>query len=130
MIMHDRRGPSIDADQARYALSPASIIPPHQQTPTLSLPLSAPFLGREPQAAPESRRRGISNKLEGKTERQKNPRRPGSLAFVAWIAARMGGWNCYYKPPGPKTMRTGWSRLAATLDGYMLANQRKNPSIP
>ena len=69
----------------------------------------------------------ISNKLEGKTERQKNPHRPGSLAFVAWIAARLGGWNCYYKPPGPKTMRTGWNRLTATLDGYMLANQSKNP---
>jgi len=69
----------------------------------------------------------ISKKLEGKTERQKNPYDPGSLAFVAWIAARMGGWNCYYKPPGPKTMRTGWNRLAATLEGYVLATQGQDP---
>lgn len=69
----------------------------------------------------------ISTKLEGKTERQKNPHSPGSLAFVAWIAARLGGWNCYYKPPGPKTMRTGWNRLAATLEGYILATQGRNP---
>jgi hypothetical protein len=72
----------------------------------------------------------LSKKLEGKTLRQKNPHPAGSLAFVSWIAARLGGWNCYYKPPGPKTMRDGWNRLAATLDGYALATQGQNPGIP
>jgi DDE family transposase len=72
----------------------------------------------------------LSKKLEGKTQRQKNPHPIGSLAFVAWIAARLGGWNCYYKPPGPKTMRDGWNRLAAILDGYALATQQQNPGIP
>jgi hypothetical protein len=72
----------------------------------------------------------LSKKLEGKTQRQKNPHPPESLAFVAWIAARLGGWNCYYKPPGPKTMRDGWNRMAATLDGYALATQQENPGIP
>jgi DDE family transposase len=72
----------------------------------------------------------LSHKLEGQTLRQKNPHPSGSLAFVAWIAARLGGWNCYYKPPGPKTMRDGWTRLAATLEGYALACQRQNPGIP
>ena len=65
----------------------------------------------------------LSTKLEGKTARQKNPHPPTSLAFVAWIAARLGGWNCYYKPPGPKTMREGWNQLAARLEGYALATQ-------
>jgi hypothetical protein len=65
----------------------------------------------------------LSKKLEGKTLRQQNPHPAGSLAFVAWITARLGGWNCYYKPPGPKTMRDGWNRLAATLEGYALATQ-------
>lgn len=69
----------------------------------------------------------LSRKLEGKTQRQKNPHPPRSLAFVAWIAARLGGWNCYYKPPGPKTMRNGWNRLAATLEGYALASECQNP---
>lgn len=69
----------------------------------------------------------IAAKLEGKTARQKNPHPSGSLAFVAWIAARLGGWNCYYKPPGPKTMRQGWSQLAARLEGYALATQGTNP---
>jgi hypothetical protein len=72
----------------------------------------------------------LSKKLEGKTLRQKNPHPPDSLAFVAWIAARLGGWNCYYKPPGPKTMREGWNRLGATLDGYALAIKIENPGIP
>lgn len=69
----------------------------------------------------------LSKKLEGKTARQKNPHPPGSLAFVAWITARLGGWNCYYKPPGPKTMREGWNQLAARLEGYALATQGQNP---
>jgi hypothetical protein len=69
----------------------------------------------------------LSRKLEGKTARQKNPHPAQSMAFVAWITARLGGWNCYYKPPGPKTMRDGWNRLAATLNGYVLALELENP---
>jgi hypothetical protein len=72
----------------------------------------------------------LSNKLEGKTLRQKNPHSPASLAFASWIAARLGGWNCYYKPPGPKTMRHGWTRLGATLDGYALAINIEDSGIP
>ena len=69
----------------------------------------------------------LSQKLEGNTQRQKNPHPPNSLAFVAWIAARLGGWNCYYKPPGPKTMALGWTQLAARLEGYSLATQSQLP---
>ena len=72
----------------------------------------------------------ISRSLEGKTERQKNPHPPASLAFLAWITARLGGWNCYYKPPGPKTMRDGWNRLAAMLHGYALATREALSGIP
>jgi hypothetical protein len=69
----------------------------------------------------------ISKTLEGGTQRQKNPHPPSSLAFIAWIAARLGGWNCYYKPPGPKTMHNGWNELAIMLAGYTIAVQSKNP---
>jgi hypothetical protein len=69
----------------------------------------------------------ISRSLEGKTDRQKNPHPARSLAFVSWVAARLGGWNCYYKPPGPKTMRDGWNQLAAMLVGYTLANRGSVP---
>jgi hypothetical protein len=63
----------------------------------------------------------ISAMLEGKTGRQKNPHPKGSLPWLGWITARLGGWNCYYKPPGPKTMAEGWKRLAAMLEGYEMA---------
>lgn len=65
--------------------------------------------------------KAIGPTLEGKTARQKNPHEPGSLAWLSWIVARLGGWNCYYKPPGPKTMRTGWTKLATMVAGYALA---------
>ena len=68
----------------------------------------------------------ISLSLEGKTERQKNPHPKGSLPWLAWITARLGGWNCYYKPPGPKTMADGWKRLAAMLDGYAIAQAKSH----
>ena len=68
----------------------------------------------------------ISRGLEGKTERQKNPHARGTLAFVSWICARLGGWNCYYKPPGPKTMNTGWNALAQQLKGYAIAKGYEN----
>ena len=68
----------------------------------------------------------IGPTLEGQTARQKNPHPVRSLAWLAWIAARLGGWNCYYKPPGPKTMRAGWTRLAAMADGYALAVAAQN----
>lgn len=49
----------------------------------------------------------VSARLEGKTERQKNPHPKGSLAFAAWVLARLGGWTGYYGKPGPQVMRRG-----------------------
>jgi Transposase DDE domain len=68
----------------------------------------------------------ISATLEGGTERQKNPHKKGTLAWLSWIAARLGGWNCYYKPPGPKTMARGLDRLIDRIEGFKLANERRN----
>jgi len=68
----------------------------------------------------------IGPTLEGRTERQKNPHPLRSLAWLSWIVARLGGWNCYYKPPGPKTMRIGWNTLAAMATGYAVATARQN----
>ena len=63
----------------------------------------------------------IAATLEGKTARQQNPHPRQSLAWLAWIIARLGGWNCYYKPPGPKTMRAGWAQFAAMAAGFVIA---------
>ena len=59
--------------------------------------------------------------LEGKTEKQKNPHPPDTLAYAAWICARLGGWNCYYGKPGPIVIFNGLVRLTAMLDGYRIA---------
>lgn len=64
---------------------------------------------------------------EGDTQRQKNPHAQGSLAWLSWVVARYGGWNCYYKPPGPKTMAKGWERFSATLAGVILATDEALP---
>ena len=72
----------------------------------------------------------IGPTLERNTARQKNPHPPGSLAWLSWIVARLGGWNCYYKPPGPKTIRAGWDKLAAMATIYPVAIAQKEVRIP
>ncbi|CAH2406916.1 transposase [Mesorhizobium ventifaucium] len=62
----------------------------------------------------------VSAKLEGKTERQRNPHPKGSLAFAAWVIARLGGWTGYYGKPGPKVMRIGLAEFSAIKYGATL----------
>lgn len=66
--------------------------------------------------------KALQAKLEGKTEAQKNPHPQGSLAWLAWIVARLGGWNGYKseRPPGPITMRRGLDRFEAISYGWTL----------
>ena len=63
--------------------------------------------------------------LEGKTEKQKNPHRPSSLAQAAWVVARLGGWKGYASEarPGPITMLRGLQRVEAICQGWKLATQ-------
>lgn len=63
----------------------------------------------------------ISAKLEGKTERQRNPHPKGSLAFAAWVIARLGGWTGYYGKPGSQVMRRGLQDFRAIKYGASLA---------
>ena len=67
---------------------------------------------------------------EGATAKQKNPHPQGSLAWLSWVVARYGGWNCYGKPPGPKTMAKGWQRFSATLAGVLIARHGELPVNP
>ncbi|HXV01071.1 MAG TPA: IS4 family transposase [Caulobacteraceae bacterium] len=64
---------------------------------------------------------------ERPTAKQQNPHPEGSLAWLSWVVARYGGWNCYGKPPGPKTMARGWQKLSATLTGVILAKALELP---
>jgi len=45
------------------------------------------------------------------------------LVILAMSVARLGGWNYYYKSPGPKTMRAGWAQFTAMAAGFALAAQ-------
>ena len=63
--------------------------------------------------------------LEGKTERQRNPHPAASLARAGWVIARLGGWNCYYKPPGPITFRRGMEQFHAIHRGHQLGAGRR-----
>jgi hypothetical protein len=60
--------------------------------------------------------------IEGKTALQKNPHPKHSLAWAAWIVARLGGWDGYpsSKPPGPVTFRHGLEHFRVMLIGWAL----------
>ena len=62
----------------------------------------------------------ISAKLAGKTARQCNPHPKGSLAFAAWVIARLGGWTGYYGKPGSQVMRRGLQDFRAVKYGTTL----------
>jgi len=65
----------------------------------------------------------LNQKLEGNTDKSRNPHPPSSLAYAAWIIARLGGWKGYKKkarPPGPITMLSGIIRFYDILEGYYL----------
>ena len=63
--------------------------------------------------------------LEGKTERQKNPHPSRTLARAGWVIARLGGWNCYYGPPGPIVFRRGMEQFHAIHRGRQLEITRR-----
>jgi hypothetical protein len=66
----------------------------------------------------------INKDLQGKTELQKNPHRKKTLAWAAWVIAKLGGWSGYasHRPPGPITMHNGLVRFQAIAHGWALKN--------
>jgi len=64
----------------------------------------------------------LNQSLEGKTQLQKNPHRPKSLAWAAWIIAKLGGWDGYKssRPPGPITFHDGLAHFRAMAEGWAL----------
>lgn len=65
--------------------------------------------------------KAFTAELEGKTARQKNPHPEGSLAYAAWVCARLGGWTGYYGKPGPIVMLQGWIYFQTAKRGASLA---------
>ena len=66
----------------------------------------------------------ILPEFEGKTALQKNPHPPETLAWAAWIIAKLGGWDGYPKPkpPGPITFRHGLQYFKSLAHGWRLRN--------
>lgn len=66
----------------------------------------------------------VNERVEGKTQQQKNPFPSDKLSWGAWIIARLGGWKGYQsaKPPGPITMKRGLDRFYAIFEGYQIFN--------
>ncbi len=62
----------------------------------------------------------VCQSLEGKTAKQKNPHPAGSLAYAAWVFARLGGWTGYYGKPGPIVMLRGLTQFHAIKHGWSL----------
>jgi IS4 transposase len=61
--------------------------------------------------------------LEGNTEKQKNPFLKSSLAWAAWIIAKLGKWGGYTSqgPPGYITMKNGLDIFYIKSDAFLLA---------
>jgi Transposase DDE domain len=76
----------------------------------------------------------LNRRLEGRTEKLKNPHPPENLAWFSWIVARLGGWSGYtsrgYKPAGPKTIARGITRLDGFIGGWSLAIHSADVRLP
>jgi hypothetical protein len=61
--------------------------------------------------------------VEGRTEKLKNPYPSNTLAFAAWIIARLGGWSGYQsqRPPGPIDFLIGLQRFEERHQGFRLS---------
>ncbi|NBB83497.1 MAG: IS4 family transposase [Alphaproteobacteria bacterium] len=64
----------------------------------------------------------LNERLQGRTEKQRNPHPTDSLAWASWIIARLGGWKNHAKnrPAGPITFKRGIERFWTMLDAWQL----------
>jgi hypothetical protein len=65
----------------------------------------------------------LNQRSQGKTARQKNPHPENSLAWAAWVIAKLGGWHEYEaKPPGPVTFHNGLATFRTFFEGWAFKN--------
>jgi hypothetical protein len=64
----------------------------------------------------------INKDLQGKTALQQNPYPTKTLAWAAWVIARLGGWTGYasHRPPGPITFHHGLARFQDFAESWAL----------
>lgn len=68
----------------------------------------------------------LNGQYQGKTVKQQNQYKAYSLAWVAWIFARIGGWKGYesQRPPGFITIKEGLERFDDIYKGFALFNDK------
>jgi Transposase DDE domain len=66
----------------------------------------------------------LNKSLQGKTELQKNPHPSNTLAWAAWVIAKLGGWSGYasHRPPGPITFHHGLARFQTLVPAWAIAH--------
>lgn len=65
----------------------------------------------------------LNARLQGRTARQHNPHPQHTLAWAAWIIAKLGGWHEYEaKPPGPITLHNGLAYFRTIAAAAKLKN--------
>lgn len=64
----------------------------------------------------------VAARVEGRTAAQQNPHPPRTLAWAAWVIARLGGWSGYrsQRAAGPITYRRGLIRFSLLCEGFAL----------
>lgn len=69
----------------------------------------------------------LSGRVQGKTEKQKNPYPPDTLRWAAWILARLGGWSGLQsqRPPGVVTFIRGYRKFELIYQGFSIKDMYK-----
>lgn len=70
----------------------------------------------------------LGPRLEGRTEKQRNPHRKRTLAWATWIIARLGSWKglASQGKPGPITLFRGLERFHQQFLGWKLGRDLYN----
>lgn len=69
--------------------------------------------------------KALAEQVQGRTKKQQNPHPAATLAWAAWIVARLGGWKGYQSQhrAGPATYHEGLKRFALIYEGWHLFDQ-------
>lgn len=70
----------------------------------------------------------LNTTLEGGTQKQQNPFDKESLAYCAWVCARLSGWSGYasQSKPGYISIKEGLDKFRIKYEGYILAKSILN----
>jgi Transposase DDE domain/Transposase DNA-binding len=64
----------------------------------------------------------MNERLEGETDKLKNPSNSKSLKWATWIIARLGGWKGYssQRKPGPIVLQKGLAKFYHMYEGWIM----------